>query len=247
MKEAIDLRGDTAATRRWEEATRWPLALAALAFLLAYTAQVVLDLSGGARTVTAFVFAVTWVAFVVDYVVRLSVAAPRILWFRKHLFDLVIVVLPVLRPIRLLSFFQREPHNARTAGASLRARILSYGITASLLLIWMAALAVLEVERYAPGGTIDSFGIAIWWAFCTVTTVGYGDYTPITVPGRTIAIGLMMGGIVLVGMITATFSSWVVDRVTRGHEAERAATRADIDRLTAQLAATAGPPQEKND
>ena len=113
--------------------------------------------------------------------------------------------------------------------------MLVYGIGAALLLIWIAALSVLEVERYAAGGNIRSFGDAIWWAFCTVTTVGYGDFVPVTVPGRAIAVGLMLGGVVLVGLITATFSSWVIDRVTRGHQEQRAATRADVERLAAEL------------
>jgi voltage-gated potassium channel len=95
---------------------------------------------------------------------------------------------------------------------------------------------VLQFERYAPGANIKTFGDALWWAFCTVTTVGYGDYTPVTPAGRVVAVSLMMSGVVLVGLIVASFSSWVLERATRGHEEQLPATRADIDRLEKLLA-----------
>jgi len=56
--------------------------------------------------------------------------------------------------------------------------------------------------------TVRTGGDAVWWAFCTVTTVGYGDYTPITVQGRVVAVLLMISGVVLVGLVVASFSSW---------------------------------------
>ncbi|WP_411028629.1 hypothetical protein, partial [Salmonella sp. s60930] len=61
--------------------------------------------------------------------------------------------------------------------------------------------------------------------------------TPVTVPGRVIAVALMVGGVVLVGLIVATFSSWVMERVTRGHQEQLPATRADVARLEQELAA----------
>jgi voltage-gated potassium channel len=232
-----DPRGETDATRRWERATYWPLTVAALAFILAQTVHVLARVTAGFAVVTATVVAVTWVVFIVDYVVRLAMAHPRGRWFRTHLFDLAVVLLPVLRPVRLLGAVTRLPFLTRTAAGSLRTRLLVYGIGAALLLIWTASITVLGFERAAPDGNIRTFGDAVWWAFCTVTTVGYGDFIPVTVPGRVIAVGLMVGGVVLVGLIVATFSSWVVDRATRNHVEQRSATRGDIERLEAELRA----------
>ena len=62
-------------------------------------------------------------------------------------------------------------------------------------------------------GSITDFGEAIWWSFVTVTTVGYGDLSPVTWQGRCIAIGLMITGVALIGIVTATLASWIVDRV----------------------------------
>jgi voltage-gated potassium channel len=57
----------------------------------------------------------------------------------------------------------------------------------------------------------------------TITTVGYGDFTPVTVRGRIIATALMLGGVAVLGVLTATLSSWIVQRVA-GLEKERSHT-----------------------
>ncbi|MGP3533709.1 potassium channel family protein [Microbacterium sp. RD1] len=228
-------RGETRATRRWESATFWPLTVAALAFLVAYTFQVIGDLQGPAEAATAAIVVGTWALFVADYLVRLALSHPRGVWFRAHLFDVAMVLVPTLRPVRLLGALTRLTSFTHSAASSLRARLLIYGAGAALLLIWSASLLVLEAERHAPGANITRFGDAVWWAFCTVTTVGYGDYTPVTVPGRITAVFLMVGGVVLVGLVVASFSSWVAERATRGHEEQRAATKGDVDELVREL------------
>lgn len=71
----------------------------------------------------------------------------------------------------------------------------------------------------------------------TVTTVGYGDIAPVTPMGRVIAAGLMLAGIALLGVVTATLASWIVDRVSEVDEANQAATQAQVSRLSADIAA----------
>lgn len=224
-------RGETAAVLRWERITYWPLTICALLFLITYTVQVIGDAQGIWRSITGTFILLMWFVFGADYVVRLVLSKPKRRWFRTHLFDLAVVFIPTLRPVRLLGAFTRIASFSRSAGSSLRARLLIYGAGSALLLIWQISLFVLESERYAPGANIHSFGDAIWWAFCTVTTVGYGDFVPVTVQGRVFAVVLMLGGVVLVGLIVASFSSWVVERATRGHEDQLPATQADVHRL----------------
>lgn len=230
-------KGETRASVAWGRVSYWPLTIAALAFLFAYTFQVIGDLAGVWSTVCSTVVALTWVMFLTDYFARLLLSSPKRLWVRSHLFDVLVVILPTLRPVRLLGAFTRLASFTKSVGSSLRAQMLIYGAGIALLLIWQASLAVLSAERHAPGATITSFGNAVWWAFCTITTVGYGDYTPITLQGRIVAVLLMICGVVLVGLITATFASWVLERATRGHEDQLPATRADIDRVLAALRA----------
>ena len=75
-----------------------------------------------------------------------------------------------------------------------------------ILIIFSGAIGVYVVERNKPGANITNLGNALWWAVITVTTVGYGDYTPITPIGRAIAIVLMFSGIGIVVTIVTLLS-----------------------------------------
>ncbi len=88
-----------------------------------------------------------------------------------------------------------------------------------------------ECLRAQPGTTIGNFGDALWWAIETVTTVGYGDKAPHTDLGKLIAVTLMIGGIGVVGLITASLASWIVQRVADEDTANRGITQAHIDAL----------------
>jgi len=90
---------------------------------------------------------------------------------------------------------------------------------------------MLDAERQTPDANIRNFGDALWWATTTVTTVGYGDHFPVSIEGRFIAAALMIGGIALLGVITASFASWLIERVAEVEEASQAATRRDIEAL----------------
>jgi voltage-gated potassium channel len=68
------------------------------------------------------------------------------------------------------------------------------------------------VEYNAAGATITTFRYALWWAIVTTTTVGYGDYTPVTLAGRVIATGVMIVGVGLIGTVSATVAAWFVRR-----------------------------------
>ncbi|MDQ7877191.1 potassium channel family protein [Microbacterium sp. QXD-8] len=231
----------------WHKRTEVPLMIASFAYLVAYSWRVIADLHGPGRVIASTVILVTWAMFIADYIVRLSLATNRRWWFRHHLSALTFALIPVLRLVRLLRFMTRLPGMKTTAGGVLRTQILVYGAGASVILIYIASLAVLEAERHAPDANITTFGIALWWSCVTVTTTGYGDYVPMTDAGRWVAVGLMLGGVALAGVITATLASWVLERASREHDDQEPATRAQvralmekIDALTAQSAGGGG-------
>ena len=101
---------------------------------------------------------------------------------------------------------------------------------------YAASLGVLQVERPRPRANIKNVGDAVWWAFTTLTTVGYGDFYPITPMGRVIAVLLMVGGISLIGLITAMVVTWVVQRVAAVDSAQRAATAGQIEQVRDEIA-----------
>ncbi|HSP53600.1 MAG TPA: potassium channel family protein [Cryobacterium sp.] len=198
---------------RWEKIVQWPLLVASVLFLISYSWRVLADLDGPRSLLTGVVLTAAWLIFAIDYLVNLYLAPDRGRWFITHLFDLTVVFLPVLRPLRLLRLVTMLPIFQRTPGQAVRSRVGLYLIGASSLLIWMGSLATLDAERAAPGANITTVGDSIWWAFVTVSTVGYGDYFPVTGTGRLVAVGLMLGGVTLVGVITATLASWIIDRI----------------------------------
>ena len=215
----------------------WPLIAAAVLFLLAYGAPIAFpDEPDWVSRLCAQVVTVTWAVFVLDYVVRLLMSTRRWHFVRTNLLDLAVVVLPFLRPLRLVRLLALLSVLNRTGTRTLRGRVAAYTAMASMLLIIVAALAVTQAERHARGATITNLGDGFWWAITTVTTVGYGDTYPVTITGRFVAAALMIGGVALIGIVTATIASWLVQQVAQVDDADQAASRAQVDELRDEIA-----------
>src|SRR6202048_4159776 len=220
---------------RFEHHTEWPLAAVALLFLGLYSLQILFEPRGSTAAAITDAMHVLYFVFVADYLARLYLADPRAKWFVRHLFELAIVALPFLRPLRLLSLAVVVEVLQRAVGDTIRGRVIIYTVFGAVVMIYAASLAMLDVERHAPDAHIKTFGDALWWSITTVTTVGYGDYTPVTGKGRFVAVALMIGGVTLLGVVTATLASWIVQRVAAEDTANRAATSAQIEELREEI------------
>jgi voltage-gated potassium channel len=220
--------------QRWDKTVEWPLTITAILFLLAYATQIIARPNGPLNILCEGILVVTWALFAADYIVRLTIAHNRWRWFSRHLLDLAIVVLPMLRPLRLMRFLTVLALIGRNTGNLLRGRVVLYTVGATALTILIAGLAVLDAEREA--GSIQSFPDAIWWAFVTITTVGYGDLYPVTATGRVVAVGLMVGGIALISVVTATLASWIVERVADQSTKTAAATESQVGQFRQEVA-----------
>lgn len=213
----------------------------AMLFLAAYAWQVVGRIEGrGADWLEAAMW-VTWGVFALDYAANLWLAEDRRRWFVRNLHELLIVALPFFRPLRLLRLVTLLSVLHRTVGETLRGRVVTYVAASAALLVFVGALAVLDVEQSAPDAKILTFGDAVWWAVATITTVGYGDMYPVTALGRIVAAALMMSGIAVLGVVTASIASWLVQRVEESTGAAvKSAERpviAEVGELAAEVAA----------
>jgi voltage-gated potassium channel len=85
----------------------------------------------------------------------------------------------------------------------------------SVIVVVLGGVLVNLAERHVNPSLAD-LGDAVWWAIVTVTTVGYGDRTPITLGGRAVGVCLMIIGIGFLGLFTATIASIFIDRLLRG-------------------------------
>lgn len=227
--------------QRYRDLAEWPLMGTAILFLAAYAWQVIGRMEGrGAEWLEATMW-LTWGIFALDYAANLWLADDRRRWFVRNLHELLVVALPFFRPLRLLRLVTLFSVLHRTVGETLRGRVVTYVAASAALLVFVGALAVLDVEQSAPDAKILTFGDAVWWAVATITTVGYGDMYPVTALGRTVAAALMMSGIAVLGVVTASIASWLVQRVDEStgaavESAERPVI-AEMGELAAEVAA----------
>lgn len=233
------LRRLTPAQKRvkgWLDRIDWLLAATALLFLGAYAWPILVPHLGRSwRDLCDAVTLGAWLLFLADYLMRLWIARDRRRFFTRHVLDLLIVLLPALRPLRLLRLVVLFRVLNRKAAATLRGRVPLYVTISASTLVVCASLAVLGAERNAAGSNIKTFGDALWWAVVTVTTVGYGDHFPVTLQGRFVAGGLMIGGVALIGVVTASFAAWFIDRVRDDEDEAQAATQHDLEALTTRI------------
>jgi voltage-gated potassium channel len=170
----------------------------------------------------------TLMIFAVDYSIRFWLARKKRESFRQNIFDLIAIipfsavfsVLRIFRIVRItrvsrLARLTRVSKLARLIGTAgrlkarsdrfLRTNGLIYIVYLNVASVGLGAIAIYLLEK---GVTVSSFGDAVWWAFVTATTVGYGDISPSTAGGRAVAAILMLFGIGLVSMLTGTIATY---------------------------------------
>ena len=223
---------------RWEARAEWPLVIAALVFLGAYAWPILdTDLDHNWVTACRWVGVGVWLLFAIDFTVRFTLAERKPAFLRGAWLDVITLALPMFRPLRALRAIIALSMLARHGQQFARGKAVAAVVGAVGVISFVGALAMLDAERNAPGANITTFGNALWWAAVTVPTVGYGDRYPVTNEGRAIAIGLMITGIALLGVVTAAMASWFVEKVSSTVREAEAAEDAQIAELTAEVRA----------
>src|SRR6185437_3559118 len=175
----------------YEARTRDPLDLLALATLWLVVVPW-WDYGHVARyIVLAFRVALS-VVYGIDIAIRSALAPRHLRYALTHPIALASVLYPPVRvffSIRLVRSMFRRGHLPRF-------------LTAAVVLVLNGAVIVYLFERHAPGSNIHTLRDALWWAFVTVTTVGYGDFYPVTAAGRVTACFIMGTGLLTLAVIT---------------------------------------------
>ncbi len=160
----------------------------------------------GSRSAAAVAARLTLSAvYAVDLYIRARLARRHWHYVRTHWLSLLVVVIPPLRVVfslRLIRSVFRRGHLERF-------------LIVALLLVVNGAVAVYFYERHATASNIHTLGNSLWWAMVTVTTVGYGDYYPVTVLGRVASLFIMAIGILTLAVVTAQVASSFVDQASR--------------------------------
>jgi voltage-gated potassium channel len=211
--------------RRLLNRIEWPLAILALVVV----PVLVLEdrtTNPSVRWLCSVVNWFVWLAFVVEIGLQISVARRWHTFLRTSWGNLLIILLspPFLVPdalqtlrsvraLRLLRLLKLLRGGAvatiglRTARRAMGSHGFPYVMVVAIVAIGLGAAAIYRVEQETVGSPED----ALWWAVVTVTTVGYGDVTPVSGEGRMVALVLMCVGVVVISIFTATLSSFFVE------------------------------------
>lgn len=201
----------------------------------ALVADVFFTLSPEMSKLLGYLDVVVCFFFFLDFCIRFRAAPNKLRFMRWGWIDLlasipaglfmagrlvrVVQVIRLLRALKSMQMIWRLMFRNRAEGV-----FASVG-TMTLLLVAFGSMIMLLVESPNPESPIDSAEEALWWAIVTITTVGYGDYYPITTLGRIVAVLLMIGGVGLFGSFAAYISSLFIDDQSEEDERQHEASR----------------------
>ena len=193
---------------RLERVTELPLLVLAFVMIPLLVGPLLWDLSPAEESIFFALDTFIWAVFAIDLIVKVVVAPHRLAYLRKHWLEVIIVVVPFFRPLRLLRLFI---FGSRAFVGVRRLVHVDFLLVYGIGLVMVAATIVASVEG-GEDASIHSFPDALWWAVVTITTVGYGDMVPVTAAGRAIGFILMLGGIAFFSGLTANLASLLVKR-----------------------------------
>lgn len=185
-------------------------------YLGIYAYQVIAEPPSGLFNFLENINLVIYYVFVVDLVLRAFVVGQEMFtlgglfgFFKKNWLSIIAVVLPAFRSLRVLRVVvvmrALEPYLLTRSH-----KLAVITVVAMPLLMFTSAVAALEAERYAEGSNIQTIGDALWWSLVSITTVGYGDFFPVTTAGRIASALLLIVGIGLFSSLTALLAAWVI-------------------------------------
>ena len=175
-------------------------------------------LSLNAARVVLIVDPVLSFIFLLDFLFRLLTAESKVQYFLRNVgwADLLSVapvpgmkffrLFRIVHDIRLIRTFGTE--RLRYEFSEQRAEGALFSVFfLIILLIEVSAVLVLDAEGTAPDANIRTAGDALWWAYVTIATVGYGDEYPVTAQGRIVGVILMTAGISVFGTLAGFLSN----------------------------------------
>jgi voltage-gated potassium channel len=221
-----------------EAVTKYPLAILGIAWMVIAIVVLTNDLNGTASTALVVTLFVLWAIALAEYVVRLLITTDRRGYLKRRWVEPATVVVP---PLQGWHFLGMERMSLLIYEGELRAEsILKHHSLFRVLIaaagtLFLGAWAVLLFEEKAKGSNIHSYPDALWWAIVTVTTVGYGDRFPVSAGGRAVAVILMLVGIGLIGVLTATVASVFVKEHTDANKEEFRKGHADLGQRLSEI------------
>ena len=108
-------------------------------------------------------------------------------------------------------------------------------ILLTLIVLTTASMLVLQIESQSPDANIKSGGDALWYSIVTITTVGYGDRYPVTLPGRVTAMFIMFMGVGITALASILASLLVGSTAPEEEEAPGTAPAPTVEQELASI------------
>ena len=174
---------------------------------------------------------IIWLIFVFDYFIRWYKSRNKRKFIKKNIIDLISII-PINtiftifralnlikigkiarmgRSIKILKILTVSGRLKRNFDEFIKTNNFNYTLSIAVSIIFVGSIIMSTVENI-------SLGDAIWWSIVTVTTVGYGDISPVTPMGRIVASILMLMGIGFISSLTSTLSTYFIKRDQKRHE-----------------------------
>ncbi len=147
---------------------------------------------------------ICWLILAFEYLGRLALATHRREFVRRTWVDLLAVIIPFLRIFLFARIVPILGHRARGRLANRAALAAAF---LAVLVVSVGSVGVLWAGGGPAGLEHRDAGQSLWFAFVTVFTVGYGDYTPVTPEGRVIGVILIFVGVGVIAIFTASIAT----------------------------------------
>lgn len=190
--------------------------------LLVVGALFLLPLEPETRRLLLLIDLMTCAVFFADFLYSLATAPDRVRYLRTWGWIDLLASVPTVESLRFARGFRvlrilrllRAIRSARELVFLFktyrrRSAIAILGL-ALFLSVTFGSMLVLHFEHDAPGSNITTADEALWWAWVTMTTVGYGDRTPVTTPGRIVAAVMMTVGIGVFSTLAGLIASLLI-------------------------------------
>lgn len=225
----------------WDKVFQWPMLL----LVIWMPFQFYLDYHAKAETIeTASFDWLVWWFFVIESALLVSLVDDKWRYLRTNWMNVFIIIagLPIilwgysplaaiLRSLRLLLMVGLVYRLAKIVRNILNKNQLGKTLLVSLLLVFISGVIISSIDP-----AFESPADGIWWALVTISTVGYGDYSPVSVPGRIFASVLILSGVVLFSLITANLAAYFVEKeVEKDVEKETKEEEVYLDKAIVRL------------
>ncbi len=232
--------------------------LVLIVFSLVIMVLLLLPLDEATKQALLFFDNAICVVFLVDFGVNLARSRPPREYFigRRGWLDLLgsipalgffpasglLRIARISRLMRAMPMLRGE-NRRRLVGDVLRNRgqyALMITVLAAFMVLTVSTILMVQLESRSPDANITTGGDALWWAFTTITTVGYGDQYPVTGLGRAVAVFVMFAGVGIIGSLASILASFLVPDApasVNSADPESGSDSAELARVRAELAA----------